>query len=284
MKQDITVGHAKITDLAYWINERTAIYVKRQRGEKWPWTQDPILQEWKFTNAFRQLDKGTVYLREMLQHGGPPDLMVWNIIWYRMFNWYEHAENLGFIDNPVQLAEYIRQCANEGKKIFTGAHMTTGVPFEDKSDSYIRAAEQAFERREEVVEACKGKLMEQAFNALLKFYMIGRFVSYEMVCDLRFTTLLDYATDRLTWANMGPGAQRGLMRLGLTPCETQEDGLDGMLFLYNELTEHHLSDEVLHLEWPFELREVEHSLCEFDKYQRVKTGAGRPRSRYKHGS
>jgi ppGpp synthetase/RelA/SpoT-type nucleotidyltranferase len=37
--------------------------------------------------------------------------------------------------------------------------------------------------------------------------------------------------------------------------------------------EHHLD---------FEMREVEHSLCEFDKYERTRLGQGRPRSKYVH--
>ena len=32
---------------------------------------------------------------------------------------------------------------------------------------------------------------------------------------------------------------------------------------------------------PLEMREIEHSLCEFDKYTRVKNGEGRPRSIYR---
>jgi hypothetical protein len=36
------------------------------------------------------------------------------------------------------------------------------------------------------------------------------------------------------------------------------------------------------IEWPFEMREIEHSLCEFDKYCRVKFKEGRtPRSIYR---
>jgi hypothetical protein len=34
--------------------------------------------------------------------------------------------------------------------------------------------------------------------------------------------------------------------------------------------------------WPiWEMREVEHTLCEFDKYMRVVNGEGFPRGRYK---
>jgi hypothetical protein len=30
-----------------------------------------------------------------------------------------------------------------------------------------------------------------------------------------------------------------------------------------------------------EMRDIEHSLCEFDKYERVRLGEGRPRMKYK---
>ena len=34
---------------------------------------------------------------------------------------------------------------------------------------------------------------------------------------------------------------------------------------------------------PLEMREIEHTLCEFDKYERVRLGEGRPRGVYPHG-
>jgi hypothetical protein len=44
----------------YWINERHRIYEAKAAGQPWPWTADWILQKYKFTNAFRELDKTTV--------------------------------------------------------------------------------------------------------------------------------------------------------------------------------------------------------------------------------
>lgn len=281
MKQDIKPGHAQLTDLAYWINERHSIYCKRAAGVPWPWTDDPILRDWKFTNAFRQLDKGTVWLRRMLEPVTSPDLIVFNVMWYRLFNWWEHAQNLGATCSLSELEQYIRKCHGDGKQVFTGAHMTTGRAFEDKHETYLEACKMAWERRLEVLQACLNFSMAEVFEKLLSFYMVGRFVAYEIVCDFRFV-LSGRWRDTLAWANMGPGAKRGLTRLG-APCDTQKDGVDSMVLTHTLLlTNEMLSSEVLHCEWPFELREVEHSLCEFDKYQRVKTGAGRPRSRYEH--
>jgi hypothetical protein len=37
-------------------------------------------------------------------------------------------------------------------------------------------------------------------------------------------------------------------------------------------------------EWPaWEMREVEHTLCEFDKYERARLGEGRPKQRFNPG-
>ena len=92
---------------------------------------------------------------------------------------------------------------------------------------------------------------------------------------------------------MGPGARRGLQRLGMP------ENCESMVRLYNlaieeEMVELHVAEHFpFNIEdakegraidgtygVPFELREIEHSLCEFDKYQRAKTGVGRPRQNY----
>jgi hypothetical protein len=295
--KDIEFGSVTVLDFAYWINERHKIYLLKEAGELKSWTKDKILQQYKFTNAFRQLDKGTVALRNMLKGQIYSPLIFFNIVWYRLFNWHEHAKNLGWCSNFTMLETYIRKCHRTHKKIFTGAHMTTGVAFEDKHESYLRACVEAWNRRHEYAKmileynAQEKNAMQNVFQILLGLYMVGKFIAYELVCDFRFTPLLANAKDKLTWANMGPGAQRGLKRLGL-PYKNQQQGLSSMLVLYErlidgELIDHNVAEHLpfhdFHPESPFELREIEHSLCEFDKYQRAKRGEGRPRSKYDGG-
>ena len=50
-----------IERFCYWINERHAIYQKRAKGQPAPWTDDPILRDYKFTNPFRENDRVTVW-------------------------------------------------------------------------------------------------------------------------------------------------------------------------------------------------------------------------------
>src|SRR5690606_30251911 len=47
-----------------WMNERHRIWVRRNAGHKWPWTEDPILREYKFTNVFREYDAVTLELHK----------------------------------------------------------------------------------------------------------------------------------------------------------------------------------------------------------------------------
>jgi len=290
--KDIKFGHCTIKDLAYWINERHHIYLRKLYNCPKPWTDDPILQQYKFTNAFRQLDKGTIALTNMLLQESynkseihqtvKLDLIFFNICWYRYFNWYEHAKNLGFINSYEEVENYIKERHKNNQRIFTGAWMTTGVFCEDKHITYLRACKDAWNRRFAFIKYIEeNNSLEKVSNKLQELYMIGKFLAYEIACDLRFTSLLKNATDKLIWANMGPGAQRGLKRLGL-PYGNQQQGLTSMQLLYRRLinTKNILGSHIFNCEQPFELREVEHSLCEFDKYMRVKMGEGRPRSRY----
>jgi hypothetical protein len=48
----------------YYLNERYSIYLKRKAGMPKPWTEDPIFLSYKFTNVFREHDRGTTWLRE----------------------------------------------------------------------------------------------------------------------------------------------------------------------------------------------------------------------------
>lgn len=283
-----------------WMAERQCIFLKKQAGQPKPWTDDAILRDNKFTNVYRQQDKGTIALMDMMSYAKdwPVEDQVWNVIWYRLFNHYELAE-LGpiMVSDEARLYEKLRDRYNRNLKVFTSAHMTTGVGGEAKVDTYIRASEDAVSLIPKVCDALTTRSMATVFGVLQEIYLVGRFVAYEIVCDLRFmpiwgarndaTTLYStsYPADTFTWANMGPGACRGLTRLGLlelTPSggprySNQAKGVELMC----ELLEYSLKSlPPMQSRWPFELREIEHSLCEFDKYERIRRHEGQARVKY----
>lgn len=241
--------------------------------EPFPWTDDPILREYKFTNVFRQLDRGTLALQELLKGLEEAEHILFNTIWYRMFNVADHVNTVGQCLTFEELRDKMKRNEAMGRQLFTGAHMTVGRAGEAKVDTVLNElATVDFVKLSDLIQT--SVTLEDAFELLLfqKIYGIGKFIGYEIISDLRHN-LLRGATDIMTWANIGPGCARGLLRLGLP------SHLDSLRMLMRQAPSH-LAPHVMSAPVPFEMREIEHSLCEFDKYQRVKTGAGRPRSRF----
>lgn len=109
----------------------------------------------------------------------------------------------------------------------------------------------------------------------------GPFMAYEVVTDMRHTRYLNHALDIYLWANAGPGAIRGLNRLYGRPLDKQppkDQTNEEMRLLMNEFND---SSSIWPSKWPrLEMRDIEHSLCEFDKYERVRLNEGKMRSKY----
>lgn len=262
----------------YWVSERHRIYLKREAGEPKPWTDDPILQEYKFTNVFRQLDAGTVWLtKNFLEPNGKASLPViaFNIAWYRMFNWIGTGALLGWQTDwrPAPVIKKLKKAQSDGNQIFTGAHIIWGEFGKPKIDGVVDTCTALWGARKAIASVARFFRTQQAtFEELRRIRGVGAFLAYEIVSDFRHTELLTDATDINTWANVGPGALRGLRRIHAKASPTTG------LVMMREL----LSRQSRKAEWVprMELRDVEHSLCEFDKYCRVKFGEGRPRSKY----
>jgi hypothetical protein len=117
----------------YWINERHKIFELRKEGKPFPWTKDKILQEYKFTNPFRQHDRVTqewvkryVTLIGTALVAKDEDLL-FQVAMFRLFNWPETYDALRFgltsrwdVEKAIKI---LHERQKEGKKVFTGAYI-----------------------------------------------------------------------------------------------------------------------------------------------------------------
>ncbi len=275
-----------------WIKERQSIYEKRKLGEPWPWTQDPILQEYKFTNVYRKQDAVTKDLLRALRrlNDKRPMNILFTICVYRMFNWPEtfsnlelHAvANIGEWDEDIAKAA-LDGMADRGEKIWTGAYMVTGSGSEGRPKHYLacESLTQIFHDAPGLAIAVqRERSLEYATKQFTEYPMISNFVGYELACDLSYTKVLSRPKDKFTWANPGPGAKRGLSRIffGGRPDTARLNEQQA-----NEYMRKLLKMSSINVPGHFpklQMRDIEHSLCEFDKYERVRCGEGRPRSRF----
>ena len=268
----------------YWIEERERIrHLKEELKQDPPWTEDPILKEFKFCQVFREDDRTTrwfrTYMREPLRNS--PDVFMATIA-FRFFNLIETGRTL--LDNNLHI-EWDRPKAIEeikkNPKWITGAYIVKSPNRMDKVTGVTECVSHLWDDRENIIKQLESfTTLEEAWKFLMQYPYIGPFVSYEMVTDLRHTYLLENATDICTWGNPGPGAMRGLNRLTGRPlefCRRSWDWHSEMLDLYDWCSQ---KLDLSKLNYPFEMREVEGGLCEFDKYSRILKGQGRTRSVY----
>ena len=274
----------------YWINERHAIYQKRAKGVRPPWTEDPILQEYKFTNPFRENDRVTVWMRNNWtkpNNNRPHGEIIFNCCLFRMVGTSEFADEHGWVQqfNPAQTKQLINTRIERGLRTFTGAYIITNqglkLPKSEVVVDYFLSP--IWENKEALAQTATNSQSLQALHEEMATYRGwggGGFMSYEVVTDLNYTPVLSSAKDRYRWANAGPGAKRGLNRIHDRPLKSRlgdyqcNREMQDLLELSGRYIGKHIDPLAV------DMRCIEHSLCEWDKYERVRLGQGKPRSKY----
>jgi len=289
---------AKLTSrdrFIYWIRERHQIYRKRRAGQIAPWTNDPVLRQYFFTNPYRENDKVTQWFRQHLREPLRDDPRVlFATVAFRWFNLPSTGCALMHYPSegkwPGLLGKWRTGAATallgglkEQGKVFTGAFNisasgSTKPKVNRVCEDYI---EPVWRDRANLLHRVEGCTTLQDAHALLRQYTgLGGsgFMAYEIICDLRYTYLLEDATDICTWTNPGPGCHRGLARLeGQSLQGARRVKVDEPLIKMRDLlayTRRRLPS------MQFEMREIEHSLCEYDKYERARLSEGHLKRKY----
>lgn len=265
----------------YWINERHKIFLKRARGDLPPWTEDPILQNWKFCNVFRKNDKQSQLLTKnvILPHWNDnPALMLFNIYAFRAFNWwptYKYlvdcvSPNKGWINKwePDDVADLLETRTKiGGQQLTSGAYMIRGREGMPKYESIVQTLDHVWRMSRGVAHVI-GQMhdMQSVNNVLMEqqFWGWGHFTTYQILLDLIESPLLEHPTDLNTWCEFGPGAIRGI-RL-IWPKLRSAEFLPQAIEL--QQNQHRRQSHVPELN----LQDIEFSLCELSKYLRIKNG------------
>lgn len=292
--------------------ERHAIYLKRMRGEPPPWTTDPILATTRFTNVFRELDRTTLWFRDNIRDPLRDDpFVVPATIIFRWFNRIQTGEVLApllrkaswqkmLLHQPQigveKLEAAVREAMPHGPWV-TGSYMVcSGFNTGDKLAGMMRFSRMMLEwwKAEgygqffytEGRDRYPALNLHEAHAVLVDVQGLAGFTAYEVVTDLRWTGAVR-PTDAMLWAHAGPGATRGGSRvMGREPDHLRQHSKTDQAIL-NEVMRELLAmsrDPEMwpqHPDWPrWEMRDVEHTLCEFDKYERVRREQGRAKNRF----
>lgn len=258
-----------------------------------PWTMDPILAKFRFCNVRRRDDRVSRWVQDNVV--GPfyeaSHIGSWLAL-ARFVNWPPTLKML--LDNGLtpdkpmnwgMIGRLLDARSAQGIKTWTGAYMVRAERTKDGSKGkYVceTVLKGMFDNDEKMsalgiaIAECK---RQAAHSVLMSGYGWGSFMAGQVVDDWTWTRLLRKATDHYTWAPQGPGSVRGMNRLKSLPLATQwkEEEWLGEL-------RHARAGVIGNLGHRFAdltLMDIQNCLCEFDKYERVRLGEGRPRSHYK---
>ena len=262
--------------------ERYAIKEKRASGAPWPWSKDEVFNTWRFCNVHREDDKTTVWFRNNIRLPNVFDTkfkQVLSTVIFRWFNRIETGEKILDLLVGEWNTEEARQRLTGISPVVTGAYIIKGPDGYSKLDGVLHCVDEAIPRLHLMTE--RWQTLRGAWEDLCTCYYLAGFMSYEIVSDLRWTPVLDNAPDINTWANAGPGAARGLGWIvsGQNQSE-REDQLFNPGSAKDQRVMLDMMRELLAMssdQWPhgwrhWEMREVEHWLCEYDKYKRGQQG------------
>jgi len=275
-----------------YASTRYAIYLMRTEA-KTPassWTTDPILQTYRFCNVFREDDTTTRWIkkniRKPLKHD--PKVVI-AMCACRFFNRISTLEAMAHIllEKGWDTTRCRAQVAKLEPPIVTSAYMLKTPAGKTKFEGIAEILAPIRDCYKELwFKMGKANTLRYAWELLREFPYVGNFMAYEIVTDLRHTRVLEQATDINEWASAGPGAARGLSRvvygeIGHFNYHSDEDQLVLALGMMN-LLEYSRHPKYWCDQWPlWEMREVEHTLCEFDKYERARLGQGRPKQLFR---
>ena len=281
---DRRLRHTEIFD-TYWqfAAARHQIYQARLRGDAPPWTTDPIMASYRFTNCYRAADRVSQYLiGEVIYHGDQdPEEVLFRILLFRFFNriatWELLCSALGELSwASFQLNRYdkvLSAAVQAGERIYSAAYLIP-PPRLDARGTRIRGKHtNQLLLLQQIMRCGTCQKLETAASMADAFYLLrahpglGDFLAYQLIIDINYSTLIDF--DEMDFVVAGPGARDGI-------CKCFGPGVHGLeaeiIRYMSDTQEEHFARLGLSFSGlngrRLQLIDCQNLFCEVDKYAR----------------
>jgi hypothetical protein len=220
------VPRPRIYDLYwYFASERQGMFDRRVAGQPGPWTEDPILREFKFCNVFRAADRVSQYMiRDVCYHGEPctDEDRLFQVTAFRTFSktatWDTVRSVLGRYPVLDDLADgsfgsALDTARQRNGGLYTGAFIlcaTDAYGQSAKHRNHVELFRHMFLHDHLGAKLLEAKSLREVYDLLHGYPLMGDFMSYQTAIDLNYTALMDFSENEFTQA--GPGALRGIRK------------------------------------------------------------------------
>jgi hypothetical protein len=283
----------------YFAAERQNIFFRKVKNSNSPYTKDPILSEYKFTNAYRASDRVSQYLIQNVIYSAewrPKDLL-FRILLFKTFNRISTWELLSDQLGPLTWSRYsfssynkvLEEAMKKGQSIYSGAYMMASGK---SAFGRLRKHQNHLKLIESMIEdglparIQSATSMHDVFDILKSYPTIGDFLAYQYSTDINYSKLTNFSEKEFVVP--GPGAKDGIKKCfddlgGLSEPEViklmmdrQDEEFDRLGIDFKDL-------------WgrPLHLIDCQNLFCEVDKYSRkahpeVKGHSGRSQIKQKY--
>lgn len=258
--------------------ERQSVFLQRVAGCPPPWTDDRILREYKFTNAYRASDRVSQFFIQAMyaSDGADEETIFLRTLLFKIFNkietWQHITAAMGEPDarrfDFQKCDQILSDLASKREKIYSAAYiMPSGGVSGLKHRMHLSLLKQMLTEKV-ATRIARSSSLRDAYEILLSLPSLGPFLAFQYAIDLNYTELTNHS--EMDFVVAGPGALDGLSKCFLdlgdySPedtirwvCEMQDDEFRRLGLHFPGL-------------WgrPLQLIDVQNLFCEVSKYTRV---------------
>ena len=270
----------------YWkfACERQNVFLNRITNKPFPWTSDYIVREYKFTNAYRVLDRVSQFLiREIITKDESINISIedriFRIFLFKIFNkietWKLLEKSLGnLLWSNYSFKVYDKILSEEMMRknsIYSAAYiMASGKSFfakESKHQNHLKLLEYMMNSGI-VPRMATCKNMASLYSLLKSYPTIGPFLAYQYATDINYSEATAFSEEEFVMA--GPGACDGIKKCFAEQGKFSDEDIIRYMMENQEkqFAERDLDFKNL-FGRPLKLIDCQNLFCEVGKYARV---------------
>ena len=199
------------------------MYERRLAGAASPWTTDPILRTYRFTNTYRAADRVSQFLISEVQYGEgrsqAPAEIFFRTILFKLFNkidtWRRIEKEIGPLSwqsaDFSEINRILSSAISRGDRIYSAAYIMPAPHFDHtrKHENHLALLNQMMgDGLPGRIAAAKS--LSEVYNILKALPGIGPFLAFQYTIDLNYSNLLDF--DESDFVVAGPGALDGIAK------------------------------------------------------------------------
>ncbi|MYG94692.1 MAG: hypothetical protein F4138_06890 [Acidimicrobiia bacterium] len=268
---------------SYWrlAAERQAIFFRRVSEEAGPWTDDPILGRYRFTNAYRASDRVSQYLLHHVIYDEERDALdtILRVLLFKIFNrvntWEYLVDRVGQPTatgyNTDAYMKALDELLEQGRRVYSAAYIMPNPQLgaNRKHHNHLSLVEMLL-RTGVIADLEKASSLRSLYEQLCEVPSFGPFLAFQYAIDLNYSPHFEF--DEMEFVVAGPGALRGIGK-----CFADTGGLDAASVIAAMADSATGFFETTPMLTPFrdlwgrslQLIDCQNLFCEVDKYARV---------------